>query len=69
MSKNEEIFLRCFLAVESDKGTTVVLDFMQNRGEFLEAGIAWYIYWRDVTGHNGEDPSEGMTIVLVSFLF
>ena len=36
MCKSEEIFLRCFLAVESDKGTRVFVDFMQNKGEFLK---------------------------------
>ena len=52
--KNKETFLRCFLAVESDKGVRLALDWRQNNGEFF---------------HNRDDPREGMTIVLMSFLF
>ena len=67
--KNKETFLRCFLAVESDKGVRLALDWRQNNGEFFEAGITLYMCWRDATGHNRDDPREGMTIVLMSFLF
>ena len=67
--RRREIFLRCFLAVESDKGTTLPLDCEQNNGEFFEAGMALYIRCSDVTGNSGDNPREGMAIVLMSFLF
>ena len=67
--RRREIFLRCFLDVESDKGTTFLLDCKQNIGEFFKAGMAWYICCSDAIGHNGDDPRQGMAIVLTSLLF
>ena len=43
--------------MKSDKGARLVLDLMQNKGEFFEAGITRYMCWRDVIGHNGGDTN------------
>ena len=64
-----EILLRCLRAVESERGTTFPLVTQQNKGEFFPKGMALYIACRAAMGHNGEDPREGMVIVVKFFLF
>ena len=63
------MFLRCFLATESVKGTKPLFRGRRNSGSFGWAGMAFITTVNAEIGHNREEPRYGSGSVTVSLWF
>ena len=62
MSSFLRINLKCFLTLESVRGTVQALLRVINKGSFFSLGIFFNMYLIAATGHKGDPESKGMLI-------